>query len=222
MNPSGFKCWVSVLLMAFLSAAAAQEQPVITTKSLPIGTSGIPYSAALTATGGAAPYTWSIRTGNLPSGLQLNSTDGSISGTPSTLSMTTKGSKPSTFFPFPLIFQVQDSNGLSATANLPIKVENPIVIESTSLPEGTVGVAYSFCLMATGGALAYNGGLWKVIGGRLPERILLTEGPGCRGWLNGTPSKAGEFPVKVQVADFQGRSAQASFVLTIAKEIRHH
>lgn len=217
MNPSGLKCWVSVLLMAFFGAAAAQDRPVITTKSLPIGTSGIPYSATLSATGGAAPYTWSIRRGTLPSGLQLNSTNGSISGTPSTLSATTKGSKPLTFFPFPLIFQVQDSNGLTATANLPIKVANPIVIESTSLPEGTVGVAYSFCLMASGGALAYEGGLWRVIGGQLPERILLTEGPGCRGLLSGTPSKAGEFPVKVRVADFQGRSAEASFVLTIGK-----
>jgi hypothetical protein len=116
---------------------------------------------------------------------------------------------------------VQDSNGLTATANLPIKVANPIVIESTSLPEGTVGVAYSFCLKATGGALAYDGGLWSLADGKLPERIVLSEGQGCRGLLSGTPSKPGEFPVEVRVADFQGRSAQASFVLTIAKKARH-
>jgi hypothetical protein len=39
------------------------------------------YTAALTATGGTTPYTWSVASGALPPGLALGS-DGSISGTP--------------------------------------------------------------------------------------------------------------------------------------------
>ena len=54
----------------------------ITTASLANGTVGLGYSATLTATGGVAPYSWSIASGSLPSGLTLNSTTGVISGTP--------------------------------------------------------------------------------------------------------------------------------------------
>jgi hypothetical protein len=45
------------------------------------GTSGAPYSGSLAATGGIAPYQWSIPTGTLPQGLSL-SPNGVISGIP--------------------------------------------------------------------------------------------------------------------------------------------
>jgi hypothetical protein len=52
------------------------------TTSLPGGTLGIAYSATLTATGGTMPYTWSIISGSLPTGLTLSPSSGSITGTP--------------------------------------------------------------------------------------------------------------------------------------------
>src|SRR5581483_9236804 len=55
----------------------------ITTSSLPQATVSVPYSATLSATGGQPPYTWSISTGSLPAGMQLNSASGTISGTAS-------------------------------------------------------------------------------------------------------------------------------------------
>jgi hypothetical protein len=54
----------------------------ITTSSLTAGAIGVPYSASLAASGGVAPYTWSITSGSLPAGLTLSSS-GAISGTPS-------------------------------------------------------------------------------------------------------------------------------------------
>lgn len=45
------------------------------------GTSGAPYSGSLAATGGVAPYQWSIPSGTLPQGLSLNQ-NGVISGIP--------------------------------------------------------------------------------------------------------------------------------------------
>ena len=54
----------------------------ITTASLPNGTAGAAYSVTLAATGGTGPYSWSIASGSLPSGLTLNSATGTISGTP--------------------------------------------------------------------------------------------------------------------------------------------
>jgi len=54
----------------------------ITTSSLPDGKTGIPYSATLAATGGIAPYKWSVTQGSLPAGLMLDTSAGVISGTP--------------------------------------------------------------------------------------------------------------------------------------------
>jgi len=48
--------------------------------SLPQGTQGSAYSQALSASGGTAPYTYSITAGALPTGLSL--TNGTIAGTP--------------------------------------------------------------------------------------------------------------------------------------------
>jgi len=60
------------------------ESVRIITEYLPEGTVGVSYSQTLQATGGKTPYTWSIVSGSLPSGLSLNSTTGVISGTPTT------------------------------------------------------------------------------------------------------------------------------------------
>ena len=73
------------------SAAASAEVtvlPVVPVGNLTIanlspsaGTSGTPYSASLAATGGLAPYQWSIPSGALPQGLSLDQ-GGMISGIP--------------------------------------------------------------------------------------------------------------------------------------------
>ena len=49
--------------------------------SLPSGRQNVAYSRTLTATGGTAPYTWTVTTGALPAGLALSSA-GVLSGTP--------------------------------------------------------------------------------------------------------------------------------------------
>src|SRR5207302_10644631 len=82
----------------------------ITTTSLPSGQVQTPYSASLQATGGTPPYTWSVISGQLPNGLSLLSSNGTISGTP-TLSGT------STF-----TIQVNDNAGGSASAALTINI----------------------------------------------------------------------------------------------------
>src|SRR5580765_4092868 len=73
------------LLLALLAPAIAIGQPKvkIATTTLPSGTVSVPYSQALSTTGGKAPYTWSLSAGALPGGLSLNN-GGTISGTPTT------------------------------------------------------------------------------------------------------------------------------------------
>lgn len=53
----------------------------ITTKSLPDGRVNQPYNATLQGSGGNLPYTWSV-TPDLPTGLTLNASTGTITGTP--------------------------------------------------------------------------------------------------------------------------------------------
>ena len=66
---------------AQLSITVSPAPLQITTTTLPAGAAGVPYSASLAAQGGAPPYTWSLTSGALPSGLTLDSA-GNISGTP--------------------------------------------------------------------------------------------------------------------------------------------
>jgi hypothetical protein len=54
----------------------------ITTTSLPNWFDGVPYSQTVEATGGVAPYTFSVTVGSLPNGLSLTGASGLISGTP--------------------------------------------------------------------------------------------------------------------------------------------
>ncbi len=55
----------------------------ITTTTLPSATVGIGYAQGVAVSGGQTPYTWSVSSGNLPGGLNINSTTGAIYGTPS-------------------------------------------------------------------------------------------------------------------------------------------
>ncbi len=71
-----------VTFTALIGSTAPSGAYAITTNSLPNGTVGTYYSAALSATGGISPYTWSQISGSLPSGLTMGAT-GEITGTPS-------------------------------------------------------------------------------------------------------------------------------------------
>jgi len=52
--------------------------------TLPTGTVGTAYSQTIAASGGTAPYTFTVTAGTLPNGLTLNPTTGILSGTPTT------------------------------------------------------------------------------------------------------------------------------------------
>jgi hypothetical protein len=100
---------------AFVAKAVLTAAPVaITTSSpLPIGTVSVAYNQTLTATGGTTPYTWSIFSGSLPSGLTLVGSTGVITGTP-----TSAGTASFTV-------RVTDNNQLSATKQFGLTI-NPL------------------------------------------------------------------------------------------------
>jgi len=84
----------------------------ITTAALPAGSVGAAYSQTLQATGGSAPYTWTVISGSLPPPLTL-SLNGMVSGTPASA---TTGN---------LTVRVTDANNLSATVDLSLTITSP-------------------------------------------------------------------------------------------------
>jgi hypothetical protein len=92
---------------ATLTVGGTTPPLTISTTSLPAGMDGQGYSAQLNATGGAAPYAWTLFTSSLPPGLTLSST-GMISGTPTTAGISS------------FTVQVTDASQLKAQQNLSI------------------------------------------------------------------------------------------------------
>jgi hypothetical protein len=82
----------------------------VTTTPLPIGNVSAAYSTTLAATGGVAPYTWSVTVGTLPAGLSLDPSTGAITGTPTTAGTST------------FTVQVKDSTSATATSSLSITI----------------------------------------------------------------------------------------------------
>ena len=101
----------------------------IVTATLPPALVGTPYTATLVATGGARPYTWSIKAGTLADGLTLDSTTGVISGTPSAPTVE------------PLTIAVTDEHGGLATS---------IVTLAVGLAPGQVGPGHGTLAVSVG------------------------------------------------------------------------
>jgi Phosphoesterase family/Putative Ig domain/Abnormal spindle-like microcephaly-assoc'd, ASPM-SPD-2-Hydin/Immunoglobulin I-set domain/Protein of unknown function (DUF1565) len=112
----------------FFDPAGATTAPLtISTTSLPAGAVGQGYSAQLNATGGTAPYTWSVVSGSLPAGLTLSSS-GAISGAPSTAGTST------------FTVKLTDLNMLTAQQSFSISI-NPAIAANSCAPTGS-GVCY--------------------------------------------------------------------------------
>ena len=149
------------------------------TNTLPNGTVGVPYSAAIGATGGTTPYTCSI-IGTLPAGLSL--TGCTVSGTP-----TTAGSTPITLKVTDSSSPVQNASQLET-----ITIAPAALTITNTLPNGTVGAAYSASITAADGTPPYS----CSITGTLPAGLSLS---GCT--VSGTPTAAGSSPIVVKVTD---------------------
>ena len=167
-------------------------------------TVNVAFSQALTATGGTAPYTWSI-SGSLPHGLTLSG--GTITGTP-----TTQETQSFTA-------TVTDASGLlTATASVTIVVGNGMVITPGTLPGAVVGSAYSTTLAVTGGTGPYT---WTVSTGTLPGGLTLSPSasPSATASIGGTLTNAGLSNFAVRVTDSVARTATANLSINVVTQL---
>ncbi|WP_446744206.1 beta strand repeat-containing protein [Silvibacterium acidisoli] len=210
--PSGLTAPLQVTLTAGIAHTSNSKTVSITVNpapaisgTLPAGAVGTPYSATLTASGGTGTLTLSIASGTLPDGLTFNASNGTISGTPTTVGTST--------------FVVQVTDQSDATPDT-VKVNETITVSSGGTtgnlsvtggvqPAGTVGVAYTTTLTATGGTAPYT---WSISSGTLPAGLTIAPSTGI---ISGTPTAAGSSNFVVQVADSTGATATASASITI-------
>jgi hypothetical protein len=184
-------------------AITVEGAPVISTTSLPSGNQGTPYSGTVSATGGVGPFSWSISSGSLPTGLSLGA-----STTNSVMITGTPGAQGTSNF----TIKVTDSSGASGTEALSITINAPLPLKvaTTSLPNGVLNVAYpSTTLQATGGVPPFT---WTLTSGSLPTGL---NSLAANGTISGTPTATGTFDFTVQVTDSETPAMTASADLSI-------
>ncbi|MFO0599282.1 MAG: Ig domain-containing protein [Myxococcaceae bacterium] len=143
----------------------------VTPATLPAAVVSTPYSQTLSASGGQAPYTFTLLTGTPPAGLSLSSS-GLLSGTPASAGTA--------------MFTVlaTDSNGATGQRSYSLDVSGGatgLTISPATLPPATVGTSYSAQLSASGGTAPYTFGLNS---GALPAGLSLSSA----GLISGTPT----------------------------------
>jgi Putative Ig domain len=168
------------------------------------GFTGTAYSSAIGSSGGVPPLTWFVPPGTLPPGLELNTSSGLISGTPTTAGVYK-------FFP-----TVSDSalppQQASSAAGVTISISTvaPLQAVTPPLPAGAVATAYTANLVAKGGVTPY---VWSIVGGQLPSGLKLNAATGV---ISGIPilTTTANFSVQAEDANLT-KSAPQSLSIVI-------
>jgi hypothetical protein len=170
------------------------QAPAITSANHNSFTQGTAGSFQVTATGAPAPAV--SESGSLPAGVTFSA--GNLSGTP-----TVSGT-------FQVTFAAQNGVMPNASQNFTLTVNPappPLTITTTSLPNGTVGNAYTATLNASGGVQPYT---WSANGG-LPSGLTLSSS----GTISGTPAATGALSFTVSVSDSENPIVTVSASLSI-------
>ena len=163
---------------------------ITTTSPLPNGAFNMAYNTTIHATGGIAPYTFSLdaTSSPLPAGLTFTNdavnNQGVISGTPTTAGMFTG-----------IVVRVTDSQtptAGTATATFTLAITAPAIVISPatgSLPNGSQNTAYSTNITATGGLTPYTLSL-DATSAALPAGLTFASN-NTTGTISGTPTATG-------------------------------
>ncbi|MEB2185281.1 putative Ig domain-containing protein [Xanthomonas campestris pv. campestris] len=175
---------------------------VVAPSALPTATRGTAYSQTLSASGGTAPYTYTLSAGSLPAGLTLAS-NGTLSGT-----ATTEGS-------FTVTVRATDAGNFTGDQAYSLTVAAPnLALPASNLPAGTAGQAYTAAISpATGGTAPYS---YALTAGALPSGVVLDAATGA---LSGTPTVSGTSNFTLTVTDSTpspAAQASQSYTLSIA------
>lgn len=173
----------------------------IDTTSLPVAGIGVAYNASIQISGGVSPYTFTTAFGQLPPGLSLDESTGSISGDP-----TKTGS-------FTFSIGVTDAANSYAEQEFTIEVTQPLaILTGDSLARGTRGTNYFVSFDASGGKSPYA---FSRNSGSFPSGLSLSSS----GNLSGTPSSAGTYTFTIQVTDDNKRTTEKQYTIEIVNPV---
>lgn len=173
----------------------------ISPATIPAANAGTPYGpVTLTASGGTAPYTFSITAGALPAGVTL-SPSGVISGTP-----TQSGSFTVTITATDAA-SCRGSRIYSAIVNCPV-----IIISPATIPSAVSGAPYALALTASGGTAPYT---FARTSGALPPGLTLSP----TGLISGIATTTGNFNFSVTVTDATGCQGVRSYTMAVAQAV---
>jgi hypothetical protein len=179
--------------------ANAQSAVAVSSGTLFPATSGIFYSAALSAVGGTGPYAFSVVAGSLPNGLSL-AADGTISGI--------ADAAPGVYG---LTVQALDASGGSGSMTLKFFLATPVIlVTSVALPAARVGAMYGHTLYASGGSPGY---IFSLAEGSLPDGVQLAS----NGVFSGLPKSVGVSLFTVQIVDARGIRGVQTFRFGVQK-----
>ncbi len=163
--------------------------------TLPIGTANQSYNASLVATGGAAPYTFQILSGFLPTGMTFSS-DGVFSGTPTDTTENT------------LQIKTTDAFGCTGQQAFDLLITcQTIPVNPPAQNSAVVNVPLSVQFTQTNGLGTVN----FTTSSTLPTGITLN----TNGLLSGTPTQTGVFPLTVVAKDKNQCQGTVNYTLTI-------
>ncbi|MFC2174192.1 putative Ig domain-containing protein, partial [Acidobacteriota bacterium] len=168
--------------IAVVEDAVATDDMQIDDVVLPAGAVGVAFNEQLTVTGGTAPYTWSVVSGALPAWLSFDGATAVLSGTPDEAGTWT------------FMVRCEDTGGYPDVDEVTVSVLDLVII-TTALPDGGVGVPYSAQLKAVGGVPPYS---WSIANGMLPSQLNLDPGTGL---IDGTPDTEETQVFDVEVTD---------------------
>jgi hypothetical protein len=174
---------------------------VVNPVSLPSGVTNVPFNTTLTASGGAAPFTFTLASGMLPTGITLNP-NGILSGTPTasgTFSFTVRATDAAGLANPGACFGTKNytlviCNGAVSLGALPSTLRNnSIVTQTITATNATPPVRFA------------------VTAGVLPNGLSLS----TAGVLSGTTRAAGTFTFTVTATDARSCTGSRSYTIRV-------
>lgn len=186
-----------------LKTVSNREPPpplVLLSMELPPAVVSEDYSVLLQTESGVAPRSWSLVSGSLPPGLELDRDLGDIWGIPAA---------SGTFN-----FRIRVTDSLTNTAeqsyNLVVTgAPQPLVLLTTNLTVALPDIFYDSEIGYDGGAPPFR---FSLASGALPPGLELNPETGL---ITGVPAASGDFAFTVQLTDGTGQKAQGALRLTV-------